>query len=313
MTRPRMGPSGGSGFSLLVLVAVTMPGLGTSGPGFHVGAPRALAQGVPDVPGGGALRTAVRLSADTVRVGEPFTIGIIATASDSIRFPPLLETGEKWEQLSVARVERGEAGETRAYYRLVAWEAGRLELPTLDVSTGVAPGRNLAMNLPSPWVHSVLPADADDVKLRGPRPPFGDASSWWPWLALAAILALAAWWWWRRRRSRDVRTAEPVQIIGAREKALTALAALREEAAAGERPAAAFYDRLEEILRSYLAESREWPPTRPVRASAWLSRGEMKELHRHAVMSRFAGVEAGGDRRLADVDSSIDWLSKDAA
>lgn len=313
MTRPRMAPPRGQGVGLLVFVALMMPGPGTSGSGPHVGARRGLAQDVRDVPGGGALRTAVRLSADTVRVGEPFTIGVVATASDSLRFPPLLETGERWEQLAVARVERGDGGETRAYYRLVAWEAGRLELPALQVSTAEPTGRSFGVDLPGPWVRSVLPADAEDVKLRGPRPPFGDAGSWWPWLAIAAILALAAWWWWRRRASRDVAAAEQVETIGARERALAALVMLRGEAAADERPAAAFYDRLEEILRTYLTESHEWPPTRPVRASAWLSRGGMKEMHRHAVMSRFAGVEATGDRRLADVDNSIDCLSKDAA
>lgn len=301
------------GLAALALVALMMPGPGTSGSGSHVGARPALAQDVRDVPGGGALRTAVRLSADTVGVGEPFTVGVVATASDSIRFPPLLETGERWEQLAVARIERGDGGETRAYYRLVAWEAGRLELPALQVSTGDPAGRTFGVNLPSPWVRSVLPADAEDVKLRGPRPPFSDSRSLWLWLAIAAILALAAWWWWRRRTSRDVAVPEPVEAVSARERALAALGALRAEAAVGERPAAAFYDRLEEILRTYLAESHEWPPTRPVRASAWLSRGAMKELHRHAVMSRFAGVEATGDRRLADVDSSIDCLSKDAA
>jgi hypothetical protein len=308
-----MGPSRRRGLAVLALVAWMMPGPGTSGSGPRPGARPALAQEVRDVPGGGALRTAVRLSADTVRVGEPFTVGIVATASDSIRFPPLLETGDRWEQLAVARIERGDGGETRAYYRLVAWDAGRLELPTLQVSTGAPGGRSFGVDLPGPWVRSVLPADAEDVKLRGPRPPFGNPRSWWPWFAIAAILAVAAWWWWRRRRSRDVAVPEPVETVGARERALAALAALREEAATGDRPAAAFYDRLEEILRAYLAESHEWPPTRPVRASAWLSRGGMKEMHRHAVMSRFAGVEATGERRLADVDNSIDCLSRDAA
>ena len=104
----------------------------------------------------------------------------------------------------------------------------------------------------------------------------------------------------------------PVEVTAA-ERARAALLALRERAAAGELGAAAFYDRLEEILREYLAGTREWPPTRPVRASAWTARGAMRELHRHAVMSRFAGVEAPGPRLLADVDVSLDWLAKDAA
>lgn len=282
-----------------------------AGPGGRVR--QAQTQEVRDVPGGGALRTAVRLSVDTVRVGEPFTVGVVATASDSVRFPPLLETGETWEQLAVARVEPGESGEVRAYYRLVAWEAGRLELPAVEVTTGGREGRSFRIDLPAPWVRSVLPADAEDVQLRGPRPPLSDRFPWLWWIALATVLA-AAWWWRRRRRaSTNAEDAVPLEISDARERALAALAALRAEASDGGLPAAAFYDRLEVILRAYLAEAREWPPTRPVRASAWLSRGDMRELHRHAVISRFAGVEAGDDRRLSDVDMSIDWLSKDAA
>jgi len=283
-----------------------------AGPGGKVR--QAQTQEVRDVPGGGALRTAVRLSVDTVRVGEPFTVGVVATASDSVRFPPLLETGETWEQLAVARVESGESGEVRAYYRLVAWEAGRLELPAVEVTTGGREGRGFRLDLPAPWVRSVLPAAAEDVQLRGPRPPLGDRFPWLWWIALATVLA-SAWWWWRRRRraSIDAVAAVPLEVSDARERALAALAALREEASDGALPAAAFYDRLEVILRAYLAEAREWPPTRPVRASTWLSRDELRELHRHAVISRFAGVEAGGSRRLADVDMSIDWLSKDAA
>lgn len=263
--------------------------------------------------GTGALRVATRLSADTVRVGEPFTVGVVATSSDSVRLPRLLEIGDAWEQLEVGRIERDDDGEVRAYYRVVAWEAGQLELPSIDVATGGTAGRSYAVRLPAPWVQSVLPADAEDVKLRGPRPPIDDGFSWLPWLLLAA-LAAALWWWWRRQREPEVvaEEARPAEL-GPRERALAALAALREDAAKEGLPAAAFYDRLEEILRAYLAEARDWPPTRPVRASAWLSLGAMRELHRHAVMARFAGAAAAGERRRDDVDTSIAWLRKDEA
>jgi hypothetical protein len=263
--------------------------------------------------GAGALRVVTRLSADTVRVGEPFTVGVVATSGDSVQLPRLLETGDAWEQLEVGRIERGGDGEVRAYYRVVAWEAGQLELPSIDVATGGAAGRSYAVRLPAPWVRTVLPADAEDVKLRGPRPPIDDGFSWLPWLLLAA-LAVALWWWWRRQRAVDVVAEEtrPAELAP-RERALAALAALREDAAKDGLPAAAFYDRLEEILRRYLAEARDWPPTRPVRASAWPSPGAMRELQRHAVMARFAGAAAAEDRRRDDVDTSIAWLRKDEA
>jgi hypothetical protein len=266
------------------------------------------------VPGGG-LRAAVRLSADTVRVGEPFTVGLVAAGSEGVRLPRLLDAADGWEQLEAARIERGEDGEVRAYYPVVAWETGRVDLPVIEIATDGAAGRqSFRLELTGPWVSSVLPADAEDVKLRGPRPPRGDRFPWWVWLAVLAALILAAWWWRRRRRAAMRREVESAPVeVDPRERALAALATLREEAAAGQVGAAAFYDRLEEILRSYLSESRDWPPTRPVRASAWLSRGAMRELHRHAVMARFAGVGAPENRRLADVDTSIAWLRKDAA
>jgi hypothetical protein len=279
----------------------------------------ALALATPTVGAAGlsvaqeAPRVAVRLSADTVRVGDQFTVGVVIVGPGDVRVPPLLDAAETWEQLEVARVEPGDNG-VRAYYRLVAWQAGALELPDLVVSSGGGARRAYRIELQGPFVRSVLPAGAeDDLALRGPRPPLGRGFPWLLGMALLLAALAVAWWWWRRRASRSPGAEAPDEESDAAEQARAALVALRERIESDELGAAAFYDRLEEILREYLAGTREWPPTRPVRAATWTARGAMRELHRHAVLSRFGGVEAAAARLLTDVETSLDWLTKDAA
>lgn len=286
-------------------------------------APPAIAQETPDgavrTDRDGSLRIAARASADNVQVGEPFTVGVVVQGAGEAgsSMPQLLDPGESWEQLEVARIESsGPGGEVRAYYRLVAWEAGRLELPTLRVESQGDPVRSVTVQLPAPWVRSVLPdeADAADLKLRGPRPPLESGWPWWLWALLALLAAALGIWWWRRHRAGEVATVDDaVEGPGPDELARDALVALRQRAVEGELGAAEFYDRLEEILRQYLAATREWPPTRPTRSSAWLRRDSMRELHRHAVFSRFGGVDSGGERLVSDADVSLDWLAEDAA
>jgi len=271
-------------------------------------APRpALAQ---QAPMGGA-----RLSADTVRVGEPFTLGVVVAGGDGVELPPLLDVAEAWEQLSVARVESGEDGRLRAYYTLVAWETGRLSLPDLVVASAGRAGREYRVELPGPYVRSVLPVGAeDDLKLRGPRPPLDRGFPWLLALALLLAALAAAWWWRRRRRAADAAgELESPSAPGAGDLARAALVGLRADVELGRVGGAEFYDRLETILRAYLAGAHEWPPTRPVRAASWSTWSAMRELHRHAVLARFGGVGATAGRLLADVDASLDWLVKDAA
>lgn len=271
-----------------------------------LGVEPALAQEAP--------RVAVRLSADTVRVGDPFTVGVVVVGGDDVRLPPLLDVAESWEQLAVARIEPGDDDGIRAYYRLVAWEAGPLELPDLVVSSGGNVAREFRVELPGPFVRSVLPAGAEDgLALRGPRPPLDGGFPWLLALALLLVALAIGWWWWRRRaNARSVEEGSAAEPDAA-ELTRAALVALRARVEAGELGGPAFYDRLEEILREYLAGTREWPPVRPVRASSWTARGAMRELHRHAVLSRFAGVESAAARLLTDVETSLDWLMKDAA
>jgi hypothetical protein len=261
----------------------------------------------------GALRAAAVLSADTVRVGEPFSVGVVATGSDAVRFPPLLDSGDAYEQLELADVQSTGA-ETRAYYRLVAWEAGPLELPPVTIATAGQGARALDVALPGPEVVSVLPADAENLLLRPPRPPGGEAFPWWM-LILGALLAAALGWWiWRRLHPPAEALATAAgPVPDAAQRAREALAALRLAADGGGLPAPEFYDRLEVILRRYLVETRAWPATRPVRSARETAVGAMRDLHRQAILSRFAAVGAPAERLLVDADASLHWIDEDAA
>lgn len=267
----------------------------------------------------GPLRIAAVASVDTVQVGEPFTVGVVVSAGESQpAIPQLLDAGDDWEQLEVARIEPASAEEnrTRAYYRLVAWKPGRVALPVLRVESRGEVARAVEVELPGPWVRSVLPDEAasDELKLRGPRPPLESGWPWWVWALLVLVAAALAVWWWRRHQAvEDEEVRELPDARDPAELAREALVALRESAAAGKLDAGEFYDRLEHILRTYLAETRDWPVTRPIRSAAWIDRDTMRDLHRHAVFSRFAGVEAEGGRLVSDADVSLDWLTEDAA
>lgn len=268
----------------------------------------------------GPLRIVARVSADTVQVGEPFTVGVVVvgTGGSGPAIPQLLEPGEDWEQLEVARIEAPESEDagTRAYYRLVAWTPGRVALPVLRVEARSEPRRVVEVELPGPWVRTVLPAEAGAgaLRLRGPRPALESGWPWWIWVLLAVLAAAVAARWWRRHRATaETERRDAADVPDPAERARDALVALRERAAAGKVSAGPFYDRLEEILRAYLAETRDWPVTLPVRSAAWTDRDSMRELHRHAVFSRFAGVPTDGKRLVSDADVSLDWLTKDAA
>ena len=259
---------------------------------------------------GNAVRVSAVLSADTVVVGEPFTIGVVAESSEPVLMPPLLPSGEGWEQLEVARVETTDS-EVRAYYRLVAWQTDRIELPNLNVLSGPDGGREISVSLPGPMIRSILPTGAENPLLQSPRPPI-DQGFPWPLLLVALILlAMILWWMKHRATTSPIVEATAEQENDAASRAREAVLALRSEAEIGTVAAAGFYDELELILRHYLSGTRAWPSGHPVRESRALAGSSMRDLHRQAVLARFAAVGWPGPRLVADADASLDWLTED--
>src|SRR4051812_36966427 len=174
-----------------------------------------------------------RVSPDTVRIGEPFSLFVKVLAPKGVRFefPAGPDTAT---QNGVLPIElRGEKivtmlGDTAvALYHLVAWDVGiqPLRFPDVRVTFG-GQERRPALGAASVFVKSVLPAD---TSLRVPKPARPlivlPVINWWRWLALlATLIALVlAWWAWRRYRNRPrppidpyVRAQQEFAKVGAR-------------------------------------------------------------------------------------------------
>ena len=188
--------------------------LGTAVMPLLIAAPAARGQ----QPAGSRVSYGVRASADTVRIGDPFTVAIRvrAPAGAGIEFPAGPDSTSAVQLLDPRTVrtttDTGNAVDQTATYRLAAWDVGSQSIELGDVIvTGAGVDRRIPIERPSVFVASVLPADSS---LRVPKParPLIDQGlpSWWLWAliaAAAALLLLLLWWWWRRRRHR---TPQPV-------------------------------------------------------------------------------------------------------
>ncbi|MFQ5889340.1 MAG: hypothetical protein ACE5JR_04725 [Gemmatimonadota bacterium] len=210
------------------------------------------------------------VSPETVRVGEPFLLGVSVRIDPGaeVLFPPAVPAQEELEQAAGAEISRSDStpGQWRAYYRLVAWRVGATALPPLTLRlVGSGGEREIEVASPSIAVVSVLPADTAGLELRDPRPPLPQRR--FPWLAiLLALLALLLVLWWLRRRAgrRDHAAAK----LDPADAALRAFAALRADLESGRTDGTVGYDRLEAILREYLAATRAWRPGSPLRSLA---------------------------------------------
>lgn len=259
------------------------------------------------------------LTPDTVRVGEPFTLGVFLESPPEadVAFPSLLSLGPELEQLRPPNVSRNDvAGGSRARYRLVAWKAGRWDIPDIVLEWD---GGRVVIAPPSVEVTSVLPAEAETpLQLRPPRGPI----AWhpFPWWLLLLLLALAALWWLLRRlRGPLVNEEAP---IDAGVEARAALAELRQGLEAGLLGLEAFYDGVEAVLRRYLVATKGWPDERPVRefvdaAAAGTARPDLvaglRSMRDRAGLVRFAHVATAVPAALVDVDTCVAWVDAEEA
>ncbi len=264
----------------------------------------------------GTPRVAAVLAPDTVRVGEPFTLGLSVAAprEATIHFPPLLSLPAELEQLRPVDVgwDEGGGGQWRARYRLAVWKAGSWSFPPVEVEWQ---GRRVELTPPPVHVVSVLPAASQGPQpLEGPRDPSSKRA--FPWWLLLLLLALALLGWLLRRLRRTGVEEEEDEVDPA-DAARTALAALKRDLEEGDIDLAAFYDGLETVLRRYLAARRDWPEERPIRefvgtrtvteARAELYSG-LRTMQDRAGLVRFAHVEATALAALLDVDACLAWV-----
>lgn len=259
----------------------------------------ALALAAPLAPGAsaqtGAPRVATAIQPDSIRVGEPFTLGLTITLATSgrVAFPAVLDLPDALEQRRPVRIRSAEGGtDWRAYYTLSAWTADTHRIPPIEVTLEApetAP-KPLVLTPPEVEVRSVLPAEAADLELREARGFLRvRAFPWWV-LAVLAGLAALAWWVWRRRRPA-LAAAGPA---APGERALMELERLRRSWAAGELGPGRFYDRFEGVLRDYVFATRPWSPGRAL-LGLGSGAGRLFRTLQRSLIVRFARVEESAD------------------
>ena len=270
---------------------------------------------------GFASRVAAALEPDTVRVGDPFTLGLSIAGPEEadVEFPPLITLGAELEQLRPVSVqwEADGGGQWRARYRLAAWKSGTWTFPDVQVEWQ---GAQISLSPPPVHVTTVLPAASESpLPLDGPRGPKRIRGFPW-WLLLLLLAALLLWWLSRRLRrpEEEEETEWTDPAVDARE----VLARLKRDLEQGEVDLAAFYDGLEEVLRKYLAARRGWPPERPVREfvdEAAVDRkleelaAGLRSLQDRAGLVRFAHVSSAETIALDDADACLAWVDAEEA
>jgi hypothetical protein len=276
-----------------------------------------LAASVPAL--GQEVRAVAVAVPETIRIGEPFTLGVAVRSSGdtAASFPNLLIIGQDLEQLAGAEIRRHRDSprEWRAYYRLTAWKVDSIALPPVTVDLHGPDGSRSITVVPPPLaIESVLPADTVPVWLDPPRPPVSLRN--WLWLLLALLAAIIAWYLIRRwLAGRGSPEEEPIVS----DPAATALAALNELVEAferGEVQGAQFFDRLEGILREYLERTRSLAPGSSMRllsGDAEVVRegvppSEVLEL---SGLIRFARLHARGVPEVVAVGDCSAWIERD--
>jgi hypothetical protein len=168
----------------------------------------------PAPPASGPATISWAVSPESVTVAEAFTVSIIVRAPRGVLvvFPPGPDSTQTTEALDPPAISESQdsagVSERRAFYRLVAWETGRLTVPLAPIVVGTGPGAQRLQPQPIINVRSVLPVD---TALRKPRPALGvilASTAWWPYAAGALLLLVLLALLWRRHRRRR-RTAEP--------------------------------------------------------------------------------------------------------
>lgn len=154
----------------------------------------------------GVLKAVRALDAEAWQPGAPIAMTVSATAPEgaTVRMPVLDRTFGAFDVRSEGRPARG-AGADLLQATLVAWDAGPVEVPALEVTATLADGTEARLTLPAVTVE-LTSLVGDDMPLtelasdiRGPVDIPTGRWAWWAVAGAAAVAALAFTWWLRSR------------------------------------------------------------------------------------------------------------------
>lgn len=252
-----------------------------------------------------AQRVEAYIDADSVTVGERFTLSLVAThdalASPSFPVPALDDS--LFGDLEVIREvthEQRELGEGMQVDSVV------YEVATFALDTAFVPGLPVHFSADADTftvasspvfipVRSLVPPDAEGLQDLAPLADF--PRPLWPWVLIGlAVLVLAAmlWYYLRRRAARpEPQAPAPAQPpVPAYEEAMRRLRALERVDLYDEAAVKPFYVELSDLLRTYLE--------RTLRVAAL-------EMTTREVVGRLRSPSAGA-RVPGEVVSRVKWV-----
>ena len=246
-TPPRV-PSRRSIPCLLLLAMLTVP---------------AAAQSTP-------VRVRAHVSADSVRVGERFTVSLTATHpfQTEVLFPEADAGPVLFGDLDVIErraVQSRYLGSDRpgtrvdsVAYTVATFAVDSARVPSLPVR--VIKGRDTVRAASAPqWVPVASVVGPDAQGLRGLAPLVAFPQPIWPWVLLGLVAlaagAGAAYWWHLRTAEPDDEPAvpEPESTVSPYEDAMTRLGALQDRSLEDPDAVKQYFVALSVILRTYLS------------------------------------------------------------
>lgn len=242
-----------------------------------------------------ALRT---IDAARWQPGAPIAMTVTAMAPDgaTVRLPAFDRTFGAFDVRPAEQPARV-AGSESTRVDLVAWDAGPVEVPAVEVRATLADGSEAKVTLPSVQVELTslvgegVPLTELASDIRGPVEIATGSWLWWVAAGTAAAAALAFTWWLRSRGAAP----EPEPPLPPAEWARRELDRLEAEDLPRRGDVDGFFVRLSGIVRTYV-EGR-WAIAAPDRTTQEF----LREASRHPGLAGERARELGQFLRTADM------------